>query len=71
MEELRVIQGYAYFFSITVLAIGLYVYIWYLYTGKKKRGVDYEKFSNLALNDALDDEIIESVDSKKTENKIK
>jgi cytochrome c oxidase cbb3-type subunit 4 len=70
MEELRVIQGYAYFFSIAVLAIGLYVYIWYLYTGKK-RGVDYEKFSNLALDDALDDEIIESVDAKKTDNKIK
>ena len=56
------LQGYAYFISLTVLVVALYWYIWYLYTGKKKRGVDYERYSDLALKDELDDAPVERMD---------
>ena len=61
LEYLHSIQGYAYFFSTLVMVVGLYYYIWYLYKGKE-RGQDYEKYSNLALNDELTDEIIDERD---------
>jgi cytochrome c oxidase cbb3-type subunit 4 len=48
-----------------VFVIGLYAYIVYLYRGKK-RGEDYEKYSDLALNDTLDDELIEARGGDKT-----
>ena len=64
MDFLKEVQGYLYFGMTVVFAIGLYWYIVYLYKGKE-RGVDYEKYSDLALNDNLDDEILEAKDEKK------
>lgn len=62
------IQGYGYFFATIIFVIGLYAYIYYLYKGKS-RGVDYEKYSDLALHDNLDDEILEAKDEKKESQK--
>ncbi len=59
METIREIQGYAYFGMTVVFVIALYGYIVYLYKGKK-RGMDYEKYSNLALHDDLNDQILEA-----------
>jgi cytochrome c oxidase cbb3-type subunit 4 len=56
--EIRELQGYAYFLMTVVFVIGLYAYIVYLYRGKN-RGEDYEKYSDLALKDTLDDELVE------------
>jgi len=64
MDFLKEVQGYLYFGMTVVFVIGLYWYIVYLYKGKE-RGVDYEKYSDLALNDSLDDEILEATDEKK------
>jgi cytochrome c oxidase cbb3-type subunit 4 len=61
MDFIKEVQGYLYFGATIVFVIGLYWYIVYLYRGKE-RGVDYEKYSDLALNDSLDDEILEAVD---------
>ena len=50
------LQAYGYFGLITFLVIGLYSYIYHLYTNKKDAdGVDYEKYSNMALHDDIDD----------------
>jgi len=59
MEFIKLYQGYFYLFGTILLVLMMYGYIWYLYTGKK-RGVDYEKYSNLALNDELDDTLVDA-----------
>jgi len=50
------LQAYGYFTLITFLVIGLYAYIYHLYTKKKDvDGIDYESYSNMALKDDIDD----------------
>jgi len=58
-------QDYAFTFAVTVLAIIFYMYIYHLYTSKKKGGKDYEKYANMALNDELDDSLVEKNDHRK------
>jgi len=58
-------QAYAFTFAVTVLAIIFYMYIYHLYTSKKKGGKDYEKYANMALNDELDDSLVEKNDHRK------
>ena len=65
METIREIQGYAYFGMTVVFVIALYAYIVYLYKGKK-RGTDYEKYSDLALRDDINDEILEARKDEET-----
>ena len=55
-----------YIFSIVFLCFWLYSYIFYLYRAKKTRGMDYEKYSNLALKDSLNDTPVESMDIDNT-----
>jgi cytochrome c oxidase cbb3-type subunit 4 len=59
MENIREIQGYVYFGMTVVFVISLYAYIVYLYRGKE-RGTDYEKYSDLALRDDINDEVLEA-----------
>lgn len=68
MENIREIQGWVYFIMTAVFAISLYAYIVYLYRGKK-RGTDYEKYSDLALHDGLDDEVMEDRKGEKSPEK--
>jgi len=63
--EIRELQAYAYFFMTVAFVIGLYAYIVYLYRGKS-RGEDYERYSDLALKDTLDDELIEGRKEEKS-----
>ncbi len=58
-------QAYAFTFAVTVLAIIFYMYIYHLYTSKKKGGKDYEEYANMALNDELDDSLVEKNDHRK------
>jgi len=59
-------QGHLYFVLTVVLCIALYAYIYHLYTAKKDaEGVDYEKYSNMALNDDIDDIPVKSVSDTK------
>ncbi len=49
-------QGYAYVGAMGVLIVVLYAYITHLYTKKKNAdGLDYEKYSDMALNDDISD----------------
>ena len=60
------IQAYFYFGTTAILVYLLYAYLYHLYTAKKKDGTDYEVYSNLVLNDGLDDALVEKCDTAKT-----
>ena len=54
--DIAQLQAYGYFTLVLLLVIGLYGYIYHLYTKRKDAdGVDYEKYSNMALHDDVDD----------------
>ena len=62
------IQGYAYIIAMGFLVVVLYAYIYHLYTKRKNAdGLDYEKYSDMALKDDLYDTPVakRSVDKKK------
>ncbi|SFV55250.1 Cytochrome c oxidase subunit CcoQ [hydrothermal vent metagenome] len=54
--DIAQLQAYGYFIMTVGLAIGLYAYIYHLYSKRKDAdGVDYEKYSNMALKDDIAD----------------
>lgn len=59
--DIAQIQAYAYFGLTAVLAIGLYLYIYHLYTAKKKYGTDYESYGDIALHDDITDKPVEEI----------
>ena len=66
--DIAQLQAYGYFALITMLVIGLYAYIYHLYTARKDAdGVDYEEYSNMALHDDIDDTPVDSI--SKTQEK--
>ena len=56
--------AYIYIGATVFLVIVLYSYIAHLYRSEKK-GHSYEKYADLALNDGINDKIIEERDNKK------
>ncbi|DAB27706.1 MAG TPA: cytochrome c oxidase, cbb3-type, CcoQ subunit [Sulfurimonas sp. UBA10385] len=64
--DIAQLQAYGYFGLTIFLVIVLYGYIYHLYTAKKDvDGVDYEKYSNMALKDDIDDTPVSSVSDEK------
>ncbi len=61
------IQGYTYVIAMIACAIIFYAYIYHLYTKRKNAdGIDYEAYSNMALNDDLTDTPVDAkLDAKK------
>ncbi len=59
MEFIRNLQGWGYVSMIFFLTIGFYIYIYYLYKSQKGGKKDYEKYSDMALNDDIDDTLVE------------
>ncbi len=54
--DIAQLQAYGYFALTLFLVVVLYGYIYHLYTKKKDvDGVDYEKYSNMALRDDISD----------------
>ncbi len=53
--DIGTIQAYGYFLLIAILSVGLYLYIYHLYTAKKKGTRDYETYSDIALHDEITD----------------
>lgn len=53
--DIATLQAYAYFFFVAILVVGLYAYIYHLYTAKKNGTRDYEKYSDIALHDEITD----------------
>ncbi len=67
--DIREFQAYAALF-MTIFLVGiLYWYIVYLYRSEKKGEKDYEKLSNLALDDEIDSKTINSSSVASSEKK--
>ena len=60
-------QAYGYFGFTVFMVLALYGYIYHLYSKKKDAtGIDYESYSNMALNDDITDEPVKRVSEKET-----
>ena len=60
------LQAYGYFILIAVLVVGLYSYIYHLYTTKKNvDGHDYEDYADLALHDDINDTPVSAMSKEK------
>lgn len=60
LETIRELVGYGYFFMTVLLALALYGYVYHMYKSEKTGRKSYEKYANIALNDEIDDEPVES-----------
>ncbi|WRE63146.1 cytochrome c oxidase, cbb3-type, CcoQ subunit [Helicobacter pylori] len=69
--DLESVRGFAYAFFTILFTLFLYAYIFSIYRKQKKGIVDYERYGYLALNDALEDELIEPRHKKAHDNSIK
>ena len=63
-ETIRIIQGYAYWFITVLLVFLLYGYIYHLYKSQRSGKIDYEKYARLALDDDLNDALVERRNNK-------
>ncbi|MDE5925980.1 MAG: cytochrome c oxidase, cbb3-type, CcoQ subunit [Helicobacter sp.] len=63
-ETIRIIQGYAYWFITILLVFLLYGYIFHLYKSQRSGKIDYEKYARLALDDDLNDALVEKRNNK-------
>lgn len=59
LDTLVALQKIAYLVVTLLLCVFLYLYIFKMYREEKKGIRDYEKYSRLALDDGINDEIIE------------
>jgi len=66
IEQLRI---YGYVIGTGLLVIMLYSYLIYLYRSEKKGEKDYEKYSNLVLDDELDGKLLEKNPKLENDNK--
>lgn len=64
LEYLRQIQGYAYFFFVVFMVVVLYGYYYHLYKSERSGRRNYEKYAKLALDDELNDTIIEGKEKR-------
>jgi cytochrome c oxidase cbb3-type subunit 4 len=62
------IAGYGKFFLILIIFIVFYGYTYSIYRRQKTGERDFEKYSNLVLNDALDATPLEARDRKIEKN---
>lgn len=59
------LQAYGYFALTALLVVVLYGYIYHLYTARKDAdGIDYEKYSDMALKDDIADAPVSAVSDK-------
>lgn len=59
LSTILALQKVAYLVITILLCVFLYSYIFKMYRDEKKGVRDYEKYSRLALDDRLNDEVIE------------
>ncbi len=67
-ETLMTIAGYGKFFIILFIFIVFYGYAYSIYKRQKTGERDFEKYSNLVLNDSLDATPLETRDRKIEKN---
>ncbi|MBD3840440.1 MAG: CcoQ/FixQ family Cbb3-type cytochrome c oxidase assembly chaperone [Campylobacterales bacterium] len=66
-ETLLTLQGYAKFFLITFVFIVFYSYAYSIYKRDKSGERDFEKYSNLVLDDSLESKPLEDNRKKSDE----
>ncbi|EJG3309175.1 cytochrome c oxidase, cbb3-type, CcoQ subunit [Campylobacter upsaliensis] len=59
-REWEIFQSYGFFSLVVFLVVVLYAYWFHLYRSEKRGERNYEKYADLALNDELDDRILEN-----------
>ena len=69
-ESLLTVQGYAKFFLILIVFIVFYSYAYSIYKRQRKGERDFEKYSNLVHDDAIECDPLEKR-KEETENKEK
>ena len=69
IETMREIQAYGFYIMLIAMVVILYSYWFHLKKSEKTGRRDYEKYSNLALNDDLKDNVLESLTSDKDDNR--
>ena len=69
VETMREIQAYGFYIMLIAMVVILYSYWFHLKKSEKTGRRDYEKYSNLALNDDLKDNVLESLTSDKDDNR--
>lgn len=62
-------RGWTYFIVTVLLVVFLYSYIFHIYRKQRSGEKDYEKYGRLALDDNLDDELIEAYNEGEREDK--
>jgi cytochrome c oxidase cbb3-type subunit IV len=58
-EQWEAFQGYGYFALVCFMVVVLYAYWFHLYRSEKKGRRDYEKYAKLALDDEINDKVLE------------
>lgn len=58
-EQWESFQGYGFFFLMLFMVVVLYGYWIHLYRSEKKGERDYERYAKLALDDELDNKVVE------------
>ena len=69
IETIRELQAYGFYIMLVVMVVILYSYWFHLKRSEKTGRREYEKYSNLALNDDLKDNVLESLTSDKDDNR--
>ena len=59
--DVTTFSAYGYFFFTVFLVVVLYAYIYHLYSSEKKGKRNYEKYADMALNDEITDQPVETV----------
>ena len=70
-QTLREIQGYGFFAFVVVAVALLYGYYFHLYKSERSGRRNYERYSDLALKDGIDEEILESASIEQNAKKEK
>ncbi len=59
-HEWELFQGYGFFALVVFLVVVLYAYYFHLYRREKRGERNYEKYGHLALEDDINDSILEN-----------
>ena len=68
-ETLMMIQGYAKFFLIAIVFVIFYSYAYSIYKRDKTGERDFEKYSNLVLDDSIESKPLEDRKEKDKQKK--
>ena len=68
-QELVDLQGYVKFFFLLVVFVVFYSYAYSLYKRQKTGEKDFEKYTSLVHDDAINDKPLEKIKNKKDEEK--